>query len=83
MLFVYIIPFQPKTFRASANQFKAMPMYSNTLARILKGQVPKRTIKTIIKIVKNKFFITLPYARGTCETTSAPSSISGAQLPNH
>ena len=51
------MPFQPNTFSAFANQSTIVAKNSNILARIDKGQVPNNTTKTIIKIVRIRFFI--------------------------
>ena len=83
----YKIPFQPKKFNPFANHINAVDNISNNLARIDKGQVPKRTIITINKIVRNMLFITRAYyAIGAFAAASATWStvwsITGATSPN-
>ena len=74
-------------FNAFANHIITVDKISNNLAKIVKGQVPKRTIITIIKIVRNILFITRAYyiigvfaaASATCSTVW---STTGATSPN-
>lgn len=51
------MPFQPKKFNAFARNIIILPMMSKKFPKMVNGQVPKNTTKTIIKIVNKIFFI--------------------------